>query len=109
MTIALFSDPAFAPLPDYTAADLRRLLRQNGLAFTDVDHRGIERLRRADADVLVLPYVRGDFSEKALVSLLSFHAAGGSLLFLGDLPHRDRWYPLRNMHASRFRLTRCYD
>lgn len=105
-TLAILDDPAFTPLPEFTAEDLARLIPR--------DHKRIKRtalpaLSRRQFDILALPYVRGDFSEAELAGLLAFHEAGGSLLFLGDLPHAGNWYPLRNMHAYRFHLTRCYD
>ncbi|HAT10634.1 MAG TPA: hypothetical protein DCS97_08595 [Planctomycetes bacterium] len=107
--IAVFADPAFQAMPEYHAGDVGALLDREGLAHAAVDHDGLLRLTRDAADILVLPYLDGEFSPAALEAMLAFHAAGGSLLVLGDLPHQGRWYPLRNSHASRFGLTRCYD
>ncbi|GEM_PF-1282413 len=109
MKIAVFKDKSFKAMPDYDSADVARMLRSRNAAFKTLDHSGIEKLSRRNCDLLVLPYVNGNFSEKALASLLKFHSSGGSLFFLGDLPCKDKWYPLRNSHAYRFHLTRCYD
>ena len=107
--VAIFQDAAFAPLPDYTAADLTGLLQTHQLDHKLIDRTALPTLSPRQFGILALPYVRGDFSEAELAGLLAFHEAGGSLLFLGDLPHAGNWYPLRNMHAYRFHLTRCYD
>ena len=107
--IAIFRDPAFAALPEYTAADLAGLLQAQQLEHAVIDRTGLPKLSTEHFGILALPYVRGDFSEAELAGLLAFHEAGGSLLFLGDLPHSGSWYPLRNMHAYRFHLTRCGD
>ena len=107
--IAILQDPAFTALPEYTATDLARLLQTHRCDHEVIDRTALPALSRRHFGILALPYVRGDFSEVELAGLLAFHAAGGSLLFLGDLPHSGSWYPLRNMHAYRFHLTRCGD
>ena len=109
MNICIFTDPSCTALADYHAGDVQALLESRGIKYSVIGMSGLITLRRAEADILILPYVEGEFSPKALDSLLQFHAAGGSLLFLGDLPHRERWYPYRNMHASRLHLTRATD
>ncbi len=109
MRIAVFKDSGFKAMPDYDFSDLANLLAAKGMDFEELDHAGIEKISRRSCDILVVPYVNGNFSEKAISSLLKFHSGGGSLFFLGDLPCRDKWYPLRNSQAYRFHLTRCYD
>ncbi len=106
MRIAIFQDPAFAAMPTYTAADVAAALRAADHDAATVDAAGLARLDRRQADVLVLPYVDGTFSESALAGMVGFHAAGGGLVVLGDLPHQGPWYPLRNMQGDRLRLTR---
>ena len=107
MRIAVFKSAEFAPLPEFTADDFLRLFAGSAHECRIADHAMLEHLNRHDADLLVLPYVDGDFSEAALEAVTTFHAAGGSLLVLGDLPHRGKWYPYRNMQESRLHLTRC--
>lgn len=109
MNVGVFKSEGFEPLPDYVAEDLTSVLDGMGIEYFLVDHSGLEKLTRADCDSLAFPYVRGNFSDAALNALIAFHAAGGSLLFLGDLPNRDAWYPLRNMQSSLLHLTRCAD
>lgn len=109
MNIKIFKDEAFKAMPEYHADDVAQLFLSEKIAFSVINHQGIENLSRNDCDVLVVPYIDGAFSPKTLQSLLTFHSAGGSLFFLGDLPHRERWYPIRNMNAFDFHLTRCYD
>lgn len=96
-------------MPDYNATDVANVLRTKKSPFETYDHADIEHLSRKTCDLLVIPYVNGNFSEAAIEALLEFHAKGGSLFFLGDLPCRDKWYPLRNSQAHRFHLTRGYD
>ncbi|HCE44125.1 MAG TPA: hypothetical protein DET40_11300 [Lentisphaeria bacterium] len=109
MKISIFRDPGFKAMPDYNANDLDRLLHSKKCSFDFLDHGGIENISRRECDVLMVPYLNGNFSVRAMDALLKFHSAGGSLFFLGDLPCRDKWYPLRNSQAYRFHLTRCYD
>ena len=101
MRIAVFHDPAFKAMPTYTAADAAAALRTADHDAATVDAAGLARLDRRQADVLVLPYVDGTFSEAALAGMVGFHAAGGGLVVLGDLPHQGPWYPLRNMQGDR--------
>lgn len=107
MRIAVFKSAGFAPLPEFTADDFLRLFAEPAHECRLVDHSALEHLDRCDTELLVLPYVEGDFTEAALESVTAFHAAGGSLLVLGDLPHHGRWYPYRNMQGARLHLTRC--
>ncbi len=107
--ISLFHEQGFVDPPFYGAEDISKLLQSSGLSFSLVDHNGLENISRKTCDILVLPYISGEFSRTALEAMLSFHSAGGSLFFLGDLPHSGKWYPLRNMLAYKFHLTRCYD
>jgi hypothetical protein len=108
-TIAILEDPAIAPLPSYTAADVRRALEMAGLAFMMVDMNALAGLDRSLADVLVLPYLDGDLSGGPLEGMLRFHRLGGGLVFLGDTPHVGRSFPYRNSQAPELRLTRCRD
>jgi len=107
--IGIFRDGDFKALDDYNADDLEKLFQSENREYEILSHSDIEGLSRKECDILLLPYVRGNFSDRALNALLEFHSAGGSLFFLGDLPNRDKWYPLKNMQASLFHLTRCYD
>ncbi len=107
--IAVFKDSGFQAMREYGADDVSPLLAARKALFRLVGHDALRNISRQDTDILVMPYVRGDFTPRELDALIRFHAAGGSLLFLGDLPHKDKWYPLRNMHAPLFHLTRCYD
>ncbi|HBC86398.1 MAG TPA: hypothetical protein DCZ94_05530 [Lentisphaeria bacterium] len=109
MRIALFSDRKFRAMPEYNSADLARMLRSKRLSFETYDHGDVESISRQLCDLLIVPYVNGNFSSKAIDALLKFHSEGGSLFFLGDLPCVDKWYPLRNSQAYKFHLTRCYD
>ena len=106
MNVSVFASAGFAPLPECTADDVVRLLAGAPHRIRRVDAAALAHLDRRDADVLVLPYVSGAFSEAALQAMTRFHARGGSLLVLGDLPHRGAWYPYRNMQSSRWHLTR---
>lgn len=108
MNISVFRDAAFESMPEYNADDVIRCLGEKGLDGRLVSHAGMEALERTRCDILVLPYLKGNFSDAALNAIIRFHASGGSLLVLGDLPHRDKWYPLRNMQSPLLRLTRAY-
>ncbi|HPO90999.1 MAG TPA: beta-galactosidase [Victivallales bacterium] len=108
MKIAIFKDNAFLAPPDYNADDIVKLLSENHLKYELVSERKINKLS-SDTGILILPYIDGEFSQKSLDALIRFHSNGGSLFFLGDLPHRGKWYPLRNMFAYKFHLTRSYD
>lgn len=107
--IAILEDPAIRPLPSYTAADARRALEAAGFATRSISLSGMTSLDRAEAEVLVLPYLDGDLSGSPLEGMIRFHAAGGGLLFLGDTPHVGRSFPLRNSQAPDLRMTRCRD
>lgn len=109
MKIAVFESDGFLPLPEFTAEDVRRVVTAMKASCLTLNAAGLETLQRSQVDTLILPYVRGNFSPEALSSLIRFHAAGGSLLFLGDLPNHDAWFPLRNMESWRLNLTRCND
>lgn len=108
-TIAILEDPAVAPLPSYTATDVRRALEKAGIAFCIVDMNTLAGLDRSVSDVLVLPYLDGDLSGAPLEGMLRFHRQGGGLVFLGDTPHVGRSFPYRNSQAPELRLTRCRD
>jgi hypothetical protein len=107
--IALFRDASFRAMPDYDSRDVEKLLQSKKTDCEVFSHKAIENISRDKCDLLIVPYVNGNFSKKALASLLKFHSYGGSLLFLGDLPNIDKWYPLRNSQAYKLHLTRCYD
>lgn len=107
--IGIFKDNNFTALADYNSEDLEKLFKAEKKEYKLLSRQDIEELSRKKCDILILPYVRGNFSETAFSALLKFHSDGGSLFFLGDLPNKDKWYPLRNMQASRFHLTRAYD
>jgi len=107
MKILIFKDQAFNSPKDYNLEDLISLLNFKKVNFSLVNHNELEHISRETADILIFPYVKGNFSKSALKSMILFHTFGGSLFFLGDLPHKDNWYPLKNMQASNFHLTRC--
>lgn len=109
MKILIFESAGFQPLPDCTADDCATLLEGLDLPCHRIDARALSSLSREQGDVLILPYVRGNFDPAALDALARFHAAGGSLLFLGDLPNHDAWFPFRNMESWRLHLTICHD
>ena len=96
-------------MPEYDSGDVEDLLGSSGISCIILNHKDIETLKRKICDIVILPYVRGNFSDRALASLVKYHADGGSLFFLGDLPNKDKWFPLKNMQAAPFHLTRCYD
>ena len=103
--IYVFKDESFKPLPDYTADDVSKLLKSKNVNFRSIDHKQLETLAAPDIRVIIIPYVRGNFSQKALSNLVKLHGQGTGLLFLGDLPNKDKWYPLRNMQSPLFHLT----
>lgn len=107
--IAIFEDPAIAPLPSYTGADARRALECAGFVTCTVSRPGLAQLERSEAEVLVMPYLDGDLSGPPLEGMIRFHAQGGGLLFLGDTPHVGRSFPYRNSQGPDLRLTRCRD
>ena len=109
MNITIFKDSAFKAMKEYNSDDLTNLFNEKKVDYSLINHNEIKNLNRKSCDILIVPYIDGEFSKKALQSMLNFHQEGGSLFFLGDLPHHERWYPLRNSHASLFHLTRCYD
>jgi hypothetical protein len=97
------------PCAAFDAEDLRRILLERGQTCRMIDGAELTALERGDGDLLALPYVRGELTEPQWNALLRFHEKGGSLLFLGDTPHVDRWYPYRNSQAPRLDLTRAND
>ena len=109
MKLAVLQSAGFLPIPEFTAEDVRGVMVAMGQPCLTIDETILETLDRTQVDTLILPYVRGNFSERAMAGLLLFQSAGGSLLFLGDLPNHDAWFPLRNMESWRLNLTRCND
>lgn len=109
MQICVFQDQEFRTAPDYDAGDVVRVLDANGAHWRMLSHVELETLSRDGCDLLIVPYLTGEFSERALTHMVRFHEEGGSLFFLGDLPHAKKWYPLRNMHAFRLHLTYAPD
>jgi hypothetical protein len=109
LRIALFKDASFRAMPDYDSGDVEKLLRSKKTDYEIYSHKETEIISRKKCDLLIVPYVNGNFSDKAMNSLLKFHSDGGSLFFLGDLPNIGKWNPLRNSQAYKFHLTRCYD
>ncbi len=107
--IYLFSDPSCQPLPEYNAVDAAGVLDKHGIPWRPINVEGLTRLPQRRGGILIFPYLDGELPEKTLNALTRFHGKGGSLLVLGDLPHRGRWYPLRNSHAWRWHLSRAYD
>ncbi|NQT27510.1 beta-galactosidase [candidate division KSB1 bacterium] len=106
LPIYIFKDPAFKAHKTYHADDVARLLKEKNRSFKIIDHQALETLSRDQTQLLILPYIQGNFSEKALERLVSFHENGGGILILGDHPNKDKWYPLRNMQSSLLHLTR---
>lgn len=106
MRVAVFQDCAFRAMPTYGAEDALAALRATGHVATAVDAVALSGFGRSSADVLVLPYLDGTFGGAALAGLVAFHAEGGGLVVLGDLPHRGPWYPYRNMESWRLHMTR---
>ena len=109
ITCGIFHDDAFQAMPEYDYTDVSKAVTGSGLKCVMYNHRQIAAITRQCCDILIVPYIRGNFSEDAFDAIINYHAAGGSLLFLGDLPHKNKWYPLRNSQASELHLTRCYD
>jgi hypothetical protein len=105
----IFCDDAFQAMPEYDSADIVKAIYDAGLGCSMYDQQQLELIDRRECDILIIPYIRGNFSDAAIDALVKFHADGGSLLFVGDLPHQDKWFPLKNGQASQFHLTRCYD
>jgi len=103
--ILIFKDPQFKPLPDFTADDVTKLLTDKNVKFRIIDHDQLETIADPEIRIIIIPYVRGNFSNNALANLLKLHGKGIGLLFLEDLPNKDKWYPLRNMQSSLFHLT----
>ncbi|MBN1996575.1 hypothetical protein JW935_03415, partial [candidate division KSB1 bacterium] len=104
--VLVFQDAGFLPHKDYTAEDVVRLLTEKNVRYRKIDHAGLESLSWNLSKLLILPYVRGNFSKTALERLVAFHQNGGGILILGDFPNKDKWYPLRNMQSSLLHLTR---
>lgn len=94
--VFIFRDEAFETLPTYGPQDAARALDKVGRAWQYVDAAGLVKLTRRECDILVLPYLNGNFSAEQWQAVVRFHAAGGSLLMLGDTPHVNCWYPYRN-------------
>jgi len=105
---AILEDPHIKPVPECTADDLDGWLCAIGKDVERVSLAGLSDLDSLKTHVLLVPYLTGEFGD-AFENLLTFHKHGGAILFLGDLPHHDCWYPLRNMQAPDLNLTRCND
>ncbi|RMH57070.1 MAG: hypothetical protein D6679_08065 [Candidatus Hydrogenedentota bacterium] len=110
MKVAILKDPAFQPVAEYTADDLMQLLEKHPeFSPVFIRHHELENLSRTHTDVLALPYSKGNFSHEALRAIIRFHEEGGSLFFLGDIPHKDSWYPYRNVYSFELHMTRAND
>ncbi len=107
--IRIFQDRDFQAMPEYNAGDVVRLFDTREFSCSTIDHKQLEGLEYPETRLLLIPYVRGNFSEVALQRMIRFHEQGGGLFFIGDLPNKDKWYPLRNMQSSEFYLTRAGD
>jgi hypothetical protein len=105
---AVLKDSGVDPVPECTADDVVRWCTDAARPVGTVQLSEVKELDPATTPVLVLPYLKGECGP-AFHDLLTYHAAGGALLFLGDLPHHGSWYPLRNMQAPELHLTRCND
>ena len=96
-------------MPEYNADDVVRLFESKEFSSSTINHKQLENLEYPGTKLLLIPYLRGNFSELALQKMIRFHEKGGGLFFIGDLPNKDKWYPLRNMQSSDFYLTRAGD
>lgn len=106
MKIKILKDRDFNPVPEYTADDVSRALEAKDMTFSLVNHQQLETLSRKECDVLVLPYLKGNFSTAAFDNMMNLHSKGTSLCLLGDVPNIDSWYPIRNMQSFEMHLTR---
>lgn len=106
MKICILKDKDFTPIPEYTGDDVSKALAEHDREHTFVHHQQLEELERADCDCLVLPYLTGNFSKLAFKHMMELHQQGTSLCILGDVPHIDSWYPIRNMLSFEMHLTR---
>ncbi len=104
--IRVFEDKDFTAMPEYNATDVLKLFEQGKRVASRIDAKQLEKISYPETKLLILPYLKGNFSEKALQAMIRFHSEGGGLFFIGDLPNKDKWYPLRNMQSSDFYLTR---
>ena len=102
--VAVLRAPELLPMPEYGPEDCIRVLTRNRYPVRVV---GLGDL--ADGlscrEVLVVCFLSGDFPEEAAESLARFHAHGGSVLFLGQLPFKESWAPTRNFYADALHLT----
>jgi hypothetical protein len=104
VAVALLRDAAIEPVPEYGPADCARALHHRRIPFRFVDAKEVEG-DLSHHEVLVVCHLRGVFSAALLAALTRFHRAGGSLLFLGQLPFDRSWAPTRNFHADQLALT----
>ncbi len=72
--IGCFKDKNFKALEDYNADDIEKLLSDKNISFKYFSNNGLEHLTRDNIDILIIPYITGNFSPKALDSLIKFHA-----------------------------------
>ncbi len=107
--IRIFQDEDFTAMPEYNAVDVIHLFETQKISCTTINHKQLETLEYPETRLLIIPYIKGNFSELALQKMIQFHEEGGGLFFIGDLPNKDKWYPLRNMQSSEFYLTRAGD
>lgn len=116
--IGIVQDAALTAVPEYHAGDVAAFLARRQAeagarsapaepACLRLGQDELTPALRERCDLLIVPYLRGEFTEAALAGLVAFHAAGGALLFLGDLPHVGASYPPRHSQAHRFHLTTC--
>jgi hypothetical protein len=108
-SIGILQDARIEAFPTFGPKDVAEILAASKWSARFVDLPGLKQLDRSEMDVLILPYLKGELDPEGLAALLRFHGQGGSLLFLGDTPHRAAWYPYRNSQAPQLRLTRATD
>ncbi len=109
MKIGCFKDKHFLSAKEYNCKDIDILFKNKNKSLIFFNHKDLERLTRKSADILIIPYIKGNFSDKALKSLVKFHSSGGSIFFLGDIPYINKSYPGKNMLGYLFHLTRESD
>lgn len=102
--VAVLQIDGIESMPEYGPQDVAHALATRNIPCREVGQAELE-AGLSRNEVLVVCFLRGDFPEKAVDALSRFHAAGGSLLFLGQLPFKKSWAPTRNFYADRLHLT----
>jgi hypothetical protein len=105
----IFEDKRFIQPEGYNSQDIQKALSTRDINLSTISEKKLEQLDIDKTSILIFPYISGEFSELAFTKIIDFHKRGGSLFFLGDLPHIKKWYPFRNGQASDLHLTRCDD